>query len=201
MHKLLATMFPNYKKPETKYMRGLSLAEVMMVMSASLILASASAPSIARLLRGSPQTTRQQLVSDLGYARTQSINRNVRVLVCSGDKTGCSYRTDWGASGWIVCYSSDTNASAVHQCDQPPADGANPNPLIVRPPATSGSVTGPDAPVFYTHLGTQGVLFNPGVRFEISSAAAGTKSGNMQNAIPVAQSGVLVLASGEILTP
>lgn len=105
-----------------------------------------------------------QLLSDMNLARSESINRNARILVCVRDTagTGCAAGTNWQA-GWLVCYDNGTtgnlgNGVADGECDAPPADGSRPNPIVVRSAVSSNlTLASSVAAIRFNANGTQGV--------------------------------------------
>lgn len=109
--------------------KGFTLMELMVVVAITAILASMAAPSFV----GYINTTRQssaatRLLSDLNRARSEAIKRNSRVLLCVRNTAGtdCGTGTNW-QNGWLTCYDLDRNGA----CDTPPADGSNPNPIMI----------------------------------------------------------------------
>ena len=131
---------------------GVTLMELMVVVSIAAILAAIAVPSFSDLINNTTQSsTMTQLVSDLNRARSEAIKRNQRVLVCAR-ATNAACGTDWH-NGWLVCY--DPDGSGV--CDTPPVDGSNPNPIVIHQ-AISAKLTlaGTSSLVRFNPNGTQG---------------------------------------------
>lgn len=129
--------------------------ELMVVVAITAILASMAAPSFV----GYINTTRQssaasRLVSDLNRARSEAIKRNSRLLLCVRNTAGtdCGTGTNW-QNGWLACYDLDRNGA----CDTPPADGTNPNPILISQPVNSRlTLTGSANAIQFNPNGTQG---------------------------------------------
>lgn len=150
---------------------GLTMIELMVVVTIAAILAGIAAPSFSNLINSTRQTsTMTQLTGDLSRARSEAIKRNRRVLVCvRGTDTSCGAGTNW-QNGWLVCYDEDQNGA----CDIAPADGSNPNPIVVHPAINSRlTLTGNAATIYYNPSGTQGA----------GGAATLTLAGNWAGAI------------------
>jgi type IV fimbrial biogenesis protein FimT len=134
---------------------GVTLVELMVVVTIAGILAAAAAPSLSGMISGFRQTSLMSLImGDVYKARGEAIKRNQRILMCvpNATATACGAGTSWNA-GWLICY----NANEDGVCDSTTA--TNPNPILIRPAINSGfTLTG-------TNLTSQGgatfVQFNP----------------------------------------
>jgi type IV fimbrial biogenesis protein FimT len=121
------------------------------------VFASAGLPEFTKFLRDAKlRALASDLRSDLQFARSESIRRNARVLVCprsTATSTICATTVTaatW-ANGWLVCH--DTNADGV--CDATATD--DPNPARVRAGTTSPlSLSGPAAVVTMFPTGSAG---------------------------------------------
>lgn len=139
----------------SKQQSGVTMVELMIVVIIVAIFAAIGLPSMSDMVRNNRvSSARQTLTNDLNLARGEAIKRNARVLVCSGNIAGCSNNANWSATGWVVCYDMDKNGV----CDIAPADGTNPNPLVIRAALDQSiSIQGPTAAVGYNPIGTQGL--------------------------------------------
>lgn len=163
--------------------RGLSLIELLVVITIVAILAGLAGPSFSGIIR----TTRQKsaanlLVSDLNQARGEAIKRNATILVCVRNTLGtdCGTVADW-SSGWLVC---TQDAAVPNTCTAPTIDA--PNPFIIRP-ALDSSLT-------LTKAGTS-TATDP-VRFSANSSGTastltlhGTWSGAVDKVVTIANTG------------
>jgi type IV fimbrial biogenesis protein FimT len=176
---------------------GFTLIELMVVIAVGAILMAIAAPSFQSLLDPTRMSSISgQLMSDLNLARSESINRNSRVLVCARNAAGdgCAATTDWSV-GWLVCYDNETtstprNGTADGECDAAPADGSRPNPIVLRSQVSNRlTLAGPAAVIRFNPNGSQGAPntsvpvsvelgFNPasGVTRTITAASAGNVS-------------------------
>ncbi|TNC97302.1 MAG: type IV fimbrial bioproteinis protein FimT [Gallionellaceae bacterium] len=139
---------------KNKTQRGVTLVELMIVIVIGSILATLAIPSFNEFISGTRQSSVvSQLFSDLNRARSESIKRNARVLVCPrGSDTACdtSGTTNWN-SGWLVC----TDANSDNACDV--GTTANPNPIVVHSALhTTLTLTGPNAAVRFNPSGISG---------------------------------------------
>jgi type IV fimbrial biogenesis protein FimT len=113
--------------------KGFTLIELMVVVAIGAILAVLAIPSFSAFINNTRlSSTQSQLMSDLNFARSEAVKRNVRTLVCARNAAGtaCANSTDWSV-GWLVC----TDADADGACDASTA--TNPNPTRVKPPLHS----------------------------------------------------------------
>jgi type IV fimbrial biogenesis protein FimT len=132
-----------------KLSSGFTLVELLVVIVLMTILLAIALPSFSDMVISSRFTsTAMQLKADLNQARSESIKRNVRVLLCARNTAGddCVVASDWGG-GWLVCADADKDG----KCDAATAD--LPNPLLVRGPLKT--------PLTLVSGNTAGVPFNP----------------------------------------
>jgi type IV fimbrial biogenesis protein FimT len=128
--------------------------ELMITLAIVAILAALAAPSFTGFIADVRQSSMMgELSGDLHLARSESIKRNVRVLVCPlGAGNTCGAGTDW-AVGWVVCYDSDENGA----CDGGVAN--DPNPIKVHGALSAQVVlTGPVTPIYFRPIGTSSGL-------------------------------------------
>lgn len=131
---------------------GVTMIELLIVLTIAAILAAMAAPSFSKFIADTRQTsTMSQLTGDLNRARSESIKRNMRMLVCIRNSVGtdCGTGTDW-QNGWLVCYDTDRD----DLCD--PTAASNPNPIVVHQALPSSlTLTGPNI-IRFNPNGTQG---------------------------------------------
>jgi len=142
--------------PRPNAQRGVTIIELMIVVTIGAILAAIAIPGLRDTLNNTRQSTALGLViNDLNQARGEAIKRNARMLVCAADAAGtnCTGGTDWRA-GWLVC----REGTVVGECAASAAQ--DPNPVIVRPPLSESLML--DSSVAF-------IRFNPN-----SSATVGT---------------------------
>jgi type IV fimbrial biogenesis protein FimT len=133
--------------------RGVTLVELMVTTTISVIVLGAAAPSFVESIRvNRARAATQQLTALLNDARTEATKRNIPVLVCpSMDGTSCM--SSWQTQAWrlrtiLVCYDADGNGA----CDASTTDA--PNPIRTRAPVDSTiTVTGPLAAVRFNGMG------------------------------------------------
>jgi type IV fimbrial biogenesis protein FimT len=146
------TARPNRAFP--RFLRGFTMIELMVAVAVLGVLASAGMPQFAKFLRDQRiKNMASDLRSDMQLARSESIRRNARVLVCprsSASATTCATTvtaTTWG-NGWLVCHDTDSNGA----CDTSTA--TDPNPTRVRKGPTSPmTLSGPAATVTFLPTG------------------------------------------------
>jgi type IV fimbrial biogenesis protein FimT len=137
-----------------KTQTGLTMVELMIVVTIAAILASIAVPSFSDLINNTRMSsTMSQLTSDLNRARSEAIKRNRRVLVCvRSTNTACNIITDW-QNGWLVCYDEDQDGA----CDATSA--TNPNPIVVHQALNASlTLTGSSALIRFNPNGTQGLV-------------------------------------------
>lgn len=106
---------------------GFTLLELMVVLAIVAILATLAAPSFSRLIKSSAISSAVNIfMSDMRYARSESLRRGGRVVMCRSDAPealapGCSSGSGAGekgwVSGWIVFF--DTDNDADKQANEP----------------------------------------------------------------------------------
>ncbi|MDD2914476.1 MAG: GspH/FimT family pseudopilin [Gallionella sp.] len=138
--------------PTKQRQTGLTMIELMIVVTIAAILAGIAAPSFSDLINNTRQASAMsQLTNDLNRARSEAIKRNRRVLICvRGTDTACGTGTNW-QNGWLVCYDEDQNGT----CDA--TSTTNPNPIVVHRAINSRlTLTGSAATIYFNPSGTQG---------------------------------------------
>ena len=153
---------------------GVTLLELMIVLAVAAILAAIGAPSFTDFVRTTRlNSAKTQLVSDLNFARSEAVKRNIRVLICAANtgNTTCNAVTDWASNGWLICFDADSN----NVCDDNSL--SNPNPIQIRAALHSTlSITGPNTPIRLNPIGSQGDAGNSGVNVTISGTWSSPKS-------------------------
>lgn len=158
---------------------GLTMIELMIVVTIAAILASIAAPSFSDLINNTRLTsTMSQLTGDLNRARSEAIKRNRRVLLCvRGTDTACGVGTNW-QNGWLVCYDEDQDGA----CDATSA--ANPNPIVVHQALNANlTLTALATSVYFNPSGTQGA------GGATTLTLAGNWAGAVTNAATIAATG------------
>jgi type IV fimbrial biogenesis protein FimT len=151
---------------------GLTLIELMIGVGLAAVIATLALPSMGEFVRNIRLASgMSQLYSDLLLARSESIRRNGRVLVCpraSQTSTDCAtvIAADTWMNGWLVCYDTDADAA----CDASTA--ADPNPVRVRSAlSTPLSLNGPAALVAFFPIGNA----NAAATFTMSGGTSTTR--------------------------
>ena len=140
---------------------GITVIEMMVVLTVAVILLALAAPAMRQFLNNTRWTaTMSDLRADVQLARSESIRRNMRVLLCPRASTtsrACANPVTpatW-MNGWLVCYDSDANAI----CDATTA--ADPNPVRVRAaPIAPLTLVGPAATVIFFPVGSANAAAN-----------------------------------------
>lgn len=133
---------------------GFTLIEIMVAIGIVAVLASVGLPEFTVFLRNTRLAgVASDLRSDMQLARSESIRRNARVLVCprsSATATTCATTVaaaTW-MNGWLVCHDTDNNGA----CDA--ATSSDPNPVRTRgAPSAPLSLSGPAASVIFLPIG------------------------------------------------
>jgi type IV fimbrial biogenesis protein FimT len=135
--------------------RGFNLIELMVTLTVLGVLVAMGLPEFTKFIRDMKLGgMASDLRADVQYARSESIRRNARVLVCpraSATATTCATTvaaTTW-ANGWLVCYDLDADGA----CDATSA--TDPNPSRVRSAiATPLVLSGPAATLIFFPTGS-----------------------------------------------
>ena len=90
---------------------GFTLIELMVVLAVVAVLQTLAAPAFSGVVTSIKLTTAvNSLLSSLWMARSESIKRNSRVVVCkSASGTACASSGSW-EQGWIVFHDANNNA-------------------------------------------------------------------------------------------
>ncbi|BAV33248.1 pilus assembly protein [Sulfuricaulis limicola] len=85
--------------------RGLTMVELIIVLTVAGILAALAGPSMQKFVSSNRLTTQvNDLLADISLARSEAIKRNVNAGICASTSgTGCTVSGNW-ASGWLVYY-------------------------------------------------------------------------------------------------
>jgi type IV fimbrial biogenesis protein FimT len=134
--------------------RGFTLIELMVTMAVLAVVVVTGLPEFNKFVKDIKLGgIASDLRADVQFARSESIRRNARVLVCpksTTSSTTCATTvtaTTW-ANGWLVCYDLDANGA----CDTTSA--TDPNPSRVRASIASPQViSGPAATVVFFPTG------------------------------------------------
>jgi type IV fimbrial biogenesis protein FimT len=160
---------------------GFTIIEVLIAVAIAVVLLTLGLPSFADFINTIRLTSGvSDLRADLLLARSESIRRNARVLLCprsSATATTCAtaITTATWMNGWLVCYDVDANGA----CDA--ATASDPNPVRVRKSIDSPLVlSGPAATVTFFPAGNSG-----------GAATFTLTSGTRNRSLGVAPSGAL----------
>ena len=141
---------------------GVTMIELMIVVSIAGLMAALAAPSFADFISSTRlASTMSQLSSDLNRARSEAIKRNSRVLFCksNGTRTGCiTNNAVYNAvpvvaanKGWLLCYDQNNDDA----CDASTAD--TPNPIAQHSEFAQMTLVSTTAdPIRFNANGTQG---------------------------------------------
>lgn len=163
---------------------GVTMIEVMVVVSIASILAAVAIPAFTSTLQSFRQRSAWGLlVDDMNRAKAEAIKRNVRVLLCARNAAGtdCAASASWIA-GWLVCVE---DSASTGRCLATSATA--PNPIAIRPALNSS----------LTLTKTTSVTTDP-IRFSANSTATaaslsmgGTWSGATTKVVSVAATGAI----------
>lgn len=91
--------------------KGFTLLELLVVISIVAILVSVAVPSFKSSLTKSRRSAEgENIMRDINVARSEAIKRGKRVVLCTGDSSGCNSSANW-TDGWIAFVDEDTNDS------------------------------------------------------------------------------------------
>ena len=143
------------RRRDTRRQGGVTAIELLIAVAVLAVLVSLGAPSYRDFqTRMRLASSMSDLGSDLLLARSDSIRRNSRMLVCpraSASATTCatSVTGETWMNGWLVCYDTDADGA----CDT--GSASDPNPVRVRGSPTSPlTLTGPAATVIFFPVGS-----------------------------------------------
>jgi type IV fimbrial biogenesis protein FimT len=163
------------KESHMKRMQGVTLLELMIVISIIGVMASIAAPSMTAFIN---QTRLNSVLSllrnDLQTARSEAIKRNIRVTVCASNatQTDCGGNRSWATNGWLICPASgvacDTSLAAI----------------AIRPPVAS--------PISVTAGSADSVIYRPvGVVVASQSISLGGGTGAPGGVLSIATTGAI----------
>jgi len=104
--------------PSTPKATGFTLLELLVTLALAAVLLATAAPSFSSYLQNQRLShASSRLVSELRLARHAAVDRNQRVVICTGSRTlGCTGSTRWD-DGWIVY--EDSNGDRQRQAGEP----------------------------------------------------------------------------------
>lgn len=116
-----------------KRQHGVTLIELLVVIGIAAILMALAVPSFQNFLnRQRLEGTASEMVTDIQYARSEAVARNVRLRISFGtDANGSCYLVHTGGAGDCTCSShgtvqcSDTNALTFKSIGLPAARGVH----------------------------------------------------------------------------
>lgn len=165
---------------------GMTMVELLVVIAIAAILLALAAPSFTSLANKTRLNAASSLmVSDLNLARSESVKRNARTLVCPSNAaaTSCQLVNPSWTNGWLVCVDADSDGI----CDAATA------PLMIRP-ALATSVTIGAVDTAPTPAAVTLVRFNANGRqgaggLSVNMTVGGTWSGAVAKTILVSNTG------------
>jgi type IV fimbrial biogenesis protein FimT len=189
----LSTLPPQlftYRQVLRSRQSGLTMVELMVVISIAAILLGLGAPSLSALVNKTRLNSAASLLAnDLNLARSEAVKRNARMLVCPPNGTGTDCQTvspSWTA-GWLVCIDANSDGA----CDTSTA--AAPNPLMLRP-ALESNLTLTALDTASTPAAVTQVRFNPNGRqgagtLFVNITMGGTWSGALPKTVSISNTG------------
>ena len=93
------------KKIPSVYNKGITLVELIIVLTIAGVLAALAAPGMQRFVASNRLTTQvNDLLADISTARSEAIKRNTITGICTSTSgTSCTAGGNW-ANGWFVYY-------------------------------------------------------------------------------------------------
>jgi len=97
----------------SRYSRGLSLIELLAVLSIAAILINVAAPSFASaVMNARIAVGLNQLTQSIHYGRSEAVKRARPVSICArGTNTACNTENDW-SKGWVVYTDANSDGTA-----------------------------------------------------------------------------------------
>lgn len=181
---MLSPRTPSLRPLQRRAVRGFTLIEAMVTLAVAAVLASVAIPSFVTLSqRFRLNSVSASLATSLQWARSEAIKANVDVVVCASNAAGsdCTTSTNWGVSGWLICYDANADGS----CDASTTQLINPVQFHASVDRST-TVTSTVAAVRFTPSGEQ-----PVGALLATFTATGTWSGAPTLTTTVAPSGVV----------